>query len=407
VTDALKDVSILIADCPHSTAPWQAEGYPMVRTPNIGRGFFILEDVKRVSEDTYQQWTTRATPQGDDLILAREAPVGNVAIVKPGLQPCLGQRTVLIRPDPTAVLPRYLMYLLLGDEVQERMWSLANGATVPHLNMSDIRALELPTLPPRETQWKIAAILSAYDDFMENNTRRIEILEEMAQAIYREWFVDFRFPSYETTKLIDSELGPIPQGWEVVTLFDQAEVTYGFPFKSSLFHIGPDGRRLIRIRDIPVNRTETFTSEIADEKYIVQNGDVLIGMDGDFHMCRWAGGTSYLNQRVARIRPLAGIPIYFLFLALRQPIRNLNAAITGTTVAHLLDSHLRSILMLQPSDAIVEASHSVLDPIADLELNLRQQNQRLRESRDLLLPKLVSGELDVSGLDIDTGDSAA
>src|SRR6266568_6099829 len=225
---ALKDICKLIIDCEHNTAPIQPEGYPSIRTPNIGRGRLILEGVNRVSEETYKRWTQRAIPRVDDLILGREAPIGNVAIISKNLQVCLGQRTVLIRPDKSKVDPNYLVYLLLGDEVQGRILSVSNGATVHHLNMADIRNLRLPPLPPLPTQRKIASILSAYDGLIENNTRRIAILEEMAQSLYREWFVYFRFPGHEKKRMVESVLGMIPEGWEVVKLGDALTLQRGF-----------------------------------------------------------------------------------------------------------------------------------------------------------------------------------
>ena len=178
----LLNICEFIVDCEHKTAPTQETGYPSIRTPNIGRGRLILDGVNRVSEETYREWSKRAIPQADDLILAREAPVGNVAIIPKNLKVCLGQRTVLIRPDKNKVCPMFLVYFMLGDEIQSRFLGHSTGATVRHLNMRDIRNLDLPKLPSLPTQRKIAAVLSAYDDLIENNTRRIEILEEIAQG---------------------------------------------------------------------------------------------------------------------------------------------------------------------------------------------------------------------------------
>src|SRR5438034_11703955 len=129
-SQTLADVCELIVDCEHKTAPTQSSGYPSIRTPNIGKGRLILDGVNRVSEETYRYWTQRAIPQAGDLILAREAPIGNVAIIPSNLKVCLGQRTVLIRPDFAKVNAQYLTYRLLGDDVQGRIQSLSNGATV-------------------------------------------------------------------------------------------------------------------------------------------------------------------------------------------------------------------------------------------------------------------------------------
>ena len=144
----LIDICETIIDCEHKTAPTQTEGYPSIRTPNIGRGRFILDGVNRVSEETYKLWTKRAIPLPGDLIMAREAPVGNVAMIPEGLQPCLGQRTLLIRPDRTKVEPAYLNYFLNGPHVQNLILAKTNGATVAHLNMKDVRTMELPDIPP-------------------------------------------------------------------------------------------------------------------------------------------------------------------------------------------------------------------------------------------------------------------
>ena len=288
---SLNDVCELVIDCEHKTAPIQETGYPSIRTPNIGKGRLILENVNRVSAETYKGWTKRAVPQAEDLVLAREAPVGNVAIIPKNLKVCLGQRTVLIRVNKGKVNPHYLVYLLLIDEIQGKIKSISNGATVHHLNMKDIRNLELPELPLLETQKKIASILSSYDDLIENNTRRIEILEQMAKLVYEEWFVKFRFPGHENVKMVPSELGEIPEGWEVKYLHEVAEIKYGFPFKSKLFtQESKENTPVIRIWDIINGFTMTFTSEEADEDYLVKNGDILVGMDGDFHMSRWSGG---------------------------------------------------------------------------------------------------------------------
>ena len=165
----LLDICETIVDCPHSTAKDEGTGYPLIRTPNVGKGRLKLAGVHRVSENVYNQRNERAVPQVDDLILAREAPVGNVAIIRKGQQVCLGQRTVLIRPNKKYVDPDYLVYYLLSPELQHKLLSSANGATVSHLNMSSIRSLEVQ-VPEIEVQKRIGAILARIDDKIELNS---------------------------------------------------------------------------------------------------------------------------------------------------------------------------------------------------------------------------------------------
>jgi len=179
----LDDACVFIVDCLHATAPTQAEGYPLVRTPNIGKGRLILDGVYRVSEETYEKWTQRAIPQANDLILAREATAGNVAIIKDGQEVCLGQRTVHLRPDPKQVDPDFLCYFLLAPQQRGTLLAGETGVTAKHVNMKDIRRLPLVGLPDLELQHRIASILSAYDDLIENNRRRIQLLEQAARLL--------------------------------------------------------------------------------------------------------------------------------------------------------------------------------------------------------------------------------
>jgi type I restriction enzyme S subunit len=272
--------------------------HPLVRTTDLSSARINLRSARRVDGATYKAWTRRAEPLAGDLIIAREAPVGGVGIVPPGVEPVLGQRTMLLRPNAAKVNPRYLMYLLAAPEMQQQMAALSNGATVPHLNLGDIRAMRVPPLPARDEQDRVATLLSALDGYGETCEERIEVVKEMARLLYREWFVHFRFPGHETSESAESELGTrIPEGWSIEKLFDIADVGFGYSFKSAQF--SSDGPfPVIRIRDVPRGRTSTFTDEVADERYRVVDGDVLIGMDGDFHMAMWTGGEAWLNQRV-------------------------------------------------------------------------------------------------------------
>ena len=178
----LNDICEFIVDCPHSTAPNEGEGYPIIRTPNVGRGRLILDGVQRVSKATYDKRNIRAVPQKDDIIFAREAPAGNAAIIRAGQEVCLGQRTVLIRPDKKKVCPQFLAYYILAPKQQYELLGTANGATVAHVNIPIIRNMQV-NLPKIEIQERIAEILSSYDDLIENNKKQIKLLEEAAERL--------------------------------------------------------------------------------------------------------------------------------------------------------------------------------------------------------------------------------
>lgn len=408
MTVVLSDLCELIVDSEHKTAPVVDSGHPMIRTPNIGEGRFLLDGVRRVDEQTYAVWTRRAVPQEGDLILAREAPVGNVAMIPPGMRPILGQRTVLIRPDRAKVEPAYLQYLMLGREVQHRMLSLANGATVPHLNMKDIRELEIPDLPELQDQRKVAAVLAAYDELIENNLRRIEILEEMAQAVYREWFVNFRFPGHEKVGLVESPLGPIPEGWQPATVEDAIElnprvrlprdeelrfVPMGSLMEGSMViegyetRIGPSGSQF--------RNGDTLLARITPSLENGKTGFVQFLSEGEVA----CGSTEFI---VMRSRTLT--PEYVYLFARTDDFRAVavKSMVGASGRQRVQESSISKYLFAHPDSTTLQRFHDVVSPMFRLVQNLVDQNANLRATRDLLLPKLVSGEIDVSDLDIDT-----
>ena len=211
----LNEVCELIVDCPHTTAYDEGKGFPLVRTPNIGKGRLVYDGIHRVCEDVYNKRNARAIPQENDLIFAREATAGNVALIQKGEKVCLGQRTVLIRPNQEMVNPAFLTYFLLAPKQQYNLLSTANGATVAHVNLPTIRNLKID-LPELSTQHRIAAILSRYDSLIENYQKQIKLLEEAAQRLYKEWFVDLHFPDHENTRIVDG----VPEGWEKKAIGD-------------------------------------------------------------------------------------------------------------------------------------------------------------------------------------------
>lgn len=190
--ETLESLCELIVDCEHKTAPIQDSGYPSIRTPNIGKGELILENVNRVSYETYLKWTNRAIPKGGDLILAREAPAGNIAVIPENMEVCLGQRTVLIRPKTDKLISKYLAYLILSRDVQEILLSHSTGATVQHINMKDIRSFKIFDLSNLEEQKatvvKIDALRIETQKLAQIYQQKLQNLEEMRKSILQKAF---------------------------------------------------------------------------------------------------------------------------------------------------------------------------------------------------------------------------
>lgn len=267
-----------------------------------------------------------------------------------------------------------------------------NGATMVHITKKNMEKKTVYIPSSLNVQHRIASILSTYDSLIENNTKRISLLEKMAENLYKEWFVRFRFPGHEN---VEMENG-LPKGWKMTNLFDVADVTYGFAFKSNKFCDNAELNPVVRIRDIQENHTNTYTDEQCEDKYLIGKNAILIGMDGIFHMCLWNGERAYMNQRVVMLNSKEkGVCNYLLYLAIRPQIKYWEQVISGTTVAHLGDKHLRKVKVLLPEKAILEKANSIISRAMDEKNILQHQNSLLARQRDLLLPRLMSGKLEV------------
>ena len=383
----IRDLCQTIIDCVNKTAP-TVDGpspYRMIRTTNVKGGRVDLTTPKYVDHTTYERWVRRGKPREGDIILTREAPLGEVGMLRESAGVFLGQRLVMYRVDESRADRTFLLAAMRGNSVQSQIKSLGSGSTVEHMRVPDCGEL-LVACPPLRDQQRIGAVLAAFDELIAINERRIELLEDLARSLYREWF--------ERRRLAAS--------WAEKKLFDVADVGFGFSFKARGF--GREGSRaVVRIRDVPHGTTATFTDEPAPDRYAVHDGDVLIGMDGDFHLNRWSGGEAWLNQRVARLRPQAGLSELHLMLAVAAPIEELNRTITGTTVAHLGKRHLEKVVLCVPAaEEHLDTATATFTALGGAILTLQKTIRAYARVRDLLLPRLVTGQLDVT--DVDLGD---
>ena len=282
------------------------------------------------------------------------------------------------------------------------------GTTREALTKEIIGNFEIP-FPSLPTQRKIAAVLSAYDDLIENNTRRIKILEEMASAIYREWFVKFRFPGHEQVEVVESELGLIPQGWEVKQLDEVVDFKSGYAFKSKTF-VDQGNHNIVTIKNVkdgefqPMcdNRISDVPSNLP-EHCLLRSGDILLSLTGNVGRACLVYGKDYLlNQRVAKLVPKTPDQYPFAYLMFRQRDLQLRleAIATGVAQQNLSPIKAGKLTCVTPSARLLARFSNFVKPYIDQILNLNQKNVNLRQTRDLLLPKLISGEIDVSELDI-------
>jgi type I restriction enzyme S subunit len=370
----------------------RGEPFPYLANVNVRWGAFELNDLRVMRFEPKEK--DRYGLKFGDIVMCEGGEPGRCAIWKDQIPGMMIQKAIhRIRPKEHLDY-RFFFYRLLHLGHTKAFDQYFTGATIKHLPGEKLAKVEIE-FPPLAIQQRIAGILSAYDELIENSQRRIKILEAMARGLYREWFVHFRFPGHENHPLVASTLGEIPRGWEVRLVKDVAAVTYGFPFQSKKFNTNQVGLPVIRIRDILDASTTTFTDEVAAAKYHIKNGDILVGMDGDFHMCIWSSGHALQNQRVAKFESNSAIGNHHLFLALELPIQTWNKSIVGTTVAHLGDMHIKAIQIIWPTEKILDKASRILEPMAEQIITLKRQIQNLRRTRDLLLPRLLSGQIDI------------
>ena len=255
--------------------------------------------------------------------------------------------------------------------------------------------------PPMQFQRKIAAVLSTYDDLIENNTRRIKILEDMAQTLYREWFVHFRFPGHENIPMVESPLGPIPQGWKVKQLGEMCHLLMGQSPKSKFYNETGEGLPFHQgVTDFG-QRFPTDRVYCTIQKRIAEVGDILFSVRAPVGRINVANKKIVIGRGLSAIRSKNGGQA-FILQQLKDLFQEEDTMGSGTIYNAITKVDLLGIQLLKPAKSIIAKFEEAAQPIS-LELaNLTMKNANLRQTRDILLPKLISGEIDVSELDIDT-----
>lgn len=214
-------------------------------------------------------------------------------------------------------------------------------------------------------------------------------LEEQAQALYKSWFVDFE--PFKDGKFIDSDLGMIPAGWHVGSIYDIANIYYGAPFNSALFNAENKGVPLIRIRDLAKQEAGVYTEEIHPKGRLSSKGDILVGMDGEFSAYIWGGENSWINQRITLFEPHSGVGHFFLIETIRPQLKAVELSEVATTVIHIGKSDYDKFKVLIPEKTVLEKFRSLTEPLYEQYVGNLSNARSLASTRDILLPKLMSG----------------
>lgn len=282
----------------------------------------------------------------------------------------------------------FYFHWLRGHNGQQMLKSIVTGSAQPKFNKTNFKEMLVP-VPPIEEQIKIASILNSIDEKIELNNEINNNLFEQMQALYKAWFVDF-----------EPFGGVRPSSWNDTNIYAIANIIYGAPFASKLFNTDGLGKPIIRIRDLKEQAFVTFTTEEHPKGHLIQPGDIVVGMDGEFRPYIWGNEPAWLNQRVCIFESNRPQGKAFVLYTIKPLLNKIEQTQVATTVIHIGKKDFDAFEIILPDEATLDSFDSITAPMIEQIVNNRLQNKRLAVLRDTLLPKLMSGELDVSDIDL-------
>ena len=415
----LESLCALIVDCPHSTPLWTDSGFIVLRNQNIKNGRLDLSAPSFTDAEHFADRNRRAKPTVGDIVITREAPMGDVCIVPDGIECCLGQRQVLLRPDPALVSPRFLHYALQSVSVQRQIaWSEGTGSTVSNLRIPVLKALIIPT-PPRVLQDNVAETLGALDDRIDLLRQINATLEAIAQALFKSWFVDFDpvrakaegrepegmdaataalFPS----EFEESELGLIPEGWRVVPFGDAVAILGGGTPKTSVAAYWDGNIPWFSVVDAPASG-QMFTLDTI--KKVTQLGlencsakllpplTTIISARGTVGKVALTGCDMAMNQSCYGLRPKVAGGESFVYFSTVRFVDHLKRIAHGAVFDTITRSSFDQVSACVPPDDLLTCFGKVTAPLLERIRTSGFQAKSLIDLRDTLLPRLISGKL--------------
>lgn len=396
-------------------AEYSTHGVPLISVREIHQGGFRIDkSTPRVTAATTARLPEYVLREGD-IVFARKGSVERCCIVgKEQDGWFLGSDGIRLRL-PNVVDSRFLTYQLQSSKSAQWLQQHSTGSTMASLNQEILSRVPV-LLPSFDEQQKVADFLSGFNDKIEILNRMNGTLESMALALHQSWFVDFdpvhalrdgRQSSSMPTEAAalfpdrfeESQLGLIPKGWRVASVHDVAEVVYGAPFSSKMFNSQGMGRPLIRIRDLATGTPGVFTQEVHPRGRLVQPGELLVGMDGEFVPHMWLGEPAWLNQRVCLFSPKDMVSVLWLKHVLAPHLRFFERAKVGTTVIHLGKQDIDQIQLLVPSQGVMAAFTAFTEPLRYRIVHNSTEVRTLQRLRDTLLPGLIAGQLRIPDAD--------
>ena len=400
---------VRVADGTHDSPKETIVGKRLVTSKNVKNGNLELDTAYFISEHEFESINKRSKVDQWDLLVTMIGTVGEICLVMDP-NPDFAIKNVGLLKCGDELKARWLYYFLRSPQGRLLMEERKKGSTQQYLSLTELRKLPITFPDDSQSMLKIIQNLICIDDRIALLRETNATLEAIAQALFKSWFVDFdpvrakskgEIPegvdevtaALFTDSFEQSELGMIPKGWNVSSVYSVAKVTYGAPFASKLFKDAPPGVPIVRIRDLKDESPGVFTEEKHPNGYLIQPGDIVVGMDGEFKSYVWGGEEAWLNQRVCVFSPVGEASSAFVRMSIAPLLAAVESTETATTVIHLGKNDIDRFKILIPSNEILKVFSSIADPIYSRFVKNKQQMQTLVNLRDTLLPRLISGQL--------------
>lgn len=392
-TKTIRELCDIVVDCPHSTPKWTTSGKIVIRNNNIKKGRIDFSSPSYTDDEHFNLRVKRAIPRSGDIIITREAPMGEVGMIPERIECCLGQRMVLLRTNPDICDNYYLLYSLQSKFVQHQIsWSEGTGTTVSNLRIPHLEQLKIPYVPLKK-QRLVASVLKSIEEKIILNEQINNNLEQQAQAYFNELFVTNADPLWAEGTL--SDIGSIVAG--------------GTPSKSKTEYYTDHGIAWITPKDLSndkskyISHGEIDISELGFSKSSatkMPKGTVLFSSRAPIGYIAIAQNEVTTNQGFKSVVPNENIGTAFVYFLLKQLLPTIENMASGSTFKEISGSGMKSVPVVIPDDASIRLFNDFCLPLFKEQEALEAENRRLANLRDTLLPKLMSGEIDVSDVDI-------
>lgn len=372
VTTSLPEICKLVTDGTHSSPKLQSAGIPFIKGKHISSGKINFLNCDYISNEDHLKCIKRVKPCLNDVLFANIGSVGDVARVKNNIDFSI-KNLALFRPDPQKVDPIFFYYLVSSSNFKNQFLNIRSGSAQPFISLENFRNLKFKYIKDLTIQKKIADILSAYDELIENNTKRIQLLEKSAHLLYKEWFINLRFPGHEHVNIIDG----VPEGWERRKLGDIIQLNYGKALKKDNRIPG----------DFPVYGSSGIVG--SHIKPLISGPNIILGRKGNVGSVFWSSKPSHPIDTVYYISPDQSS--LFLYYALK----NTSFISTDVAVPGLNRDLAYSRFILKPENKIQRLFENIVNSFHKQIDTLNNNIIKLQKARDLLLPRLMNGEIKI------------